>query len=96
VVPAGSRWNDLCWLPLLTAAADMTENLSILTLLAIYPDNPPALVYLASSATVLKWSLAAVGLVSLVAALVIRLFKSSDRPPVPGRIVEGGARESAR
>jgi hypothetical protein len=73
VVAAASRWNDLCFLPLLAGACDCVENLSILMLLGTHPTTPPALVYLASAATVAKWSLAAAGLVSLLTASGMRL-----------------------
>jgi hypothetical protein len=66
---ATSRWNYLCLLPLGSGAADMTENATILALLHIYPATPPALVYVASAATSLKWVLASVSLVLILALL---------------------------
>jgi hypothetical protein len=73
VARADSRWNDLCLLPLLAGAADCVENVSILVFLAVYPAVPPALAYLASAATLVKWSLAAAGIVAILVAFGLRL-----------------------
>jgi hypothetical protein len=83
LLPAGSRWNDLSLIPLLAGAADCVENSCILLLLGLFPSVPPALAYLASTATLVKWSMAAVGILSIVIASVVRLVLSARRPQGP-------------
>ncbi|HLN32513.1 MAG TPA: hypothetical protein VK395_32595 [Gemmataceae bacterium] len=73
VATAESRWNDLSFLPLCAAAADCTENLCILLLLSVYPAVPAALAYTASTATIVKWLLAAISIVLILIAVGIRL-----------------------
>jgi hypothetical protein len=79
VAPPGSRWNNLCLLPLIAGAADCVENLTILVLLGIYPAAPPMLAYTASAATLVKWSLAAAGILAILIGFGIRLARSSSR-----------------
>jgi hypothetical protein len=74
LVPVASRWNDLCLVALLAGAADCSENLGILALIGLYPYVPPTLALAASCFTLIKWTLAAVGIVSIVAAFGARLF----------------------
>jgi hypothetical protein len=79
VAAAGSRWNDLSLCCLFAGAADCLENVCILILLSIYPATPPVLVYTASVATILKWSLAAVGIVTILFATGVRLARTTRR-----------------
>jgi hypothetical protein len=96
VTAPGSRWNYLCWVPLLAGAADCVENLCILTLLSIYPAVPAVLTYTASSATLAKWSLAAVGILAIIVAFGIRLALSSRLAAGPIHIQGDPGHEAAR
>jgi hypothetical protein len=77
---ADSRWNDLCLLPLFAGAADCVENVSILILIGIYPTVPAPLAYLASTATLVKWTLAAIALLSILVAFVARMYLWATLP----------------
>ena len=88
VAAAGSRWNDQCFVWLFAGAADCLENVCILILLGIYPVTPPALVYTASVATIVKWSLAAVGMVAILFATGVRLARRTGRRR-PGDALSG-------
>jgi hypothetical protein len=68
-----SGWHYVALLPLFAGVADCLENVSILTLLGAYPDAPPALVYTASTATLVKWLLASAGIFAILVALGLRV-----------------------
>jgi len=70
-----SRWQNLCLLPLLTGAADWSENLCILGLLAAYPAEPRALACAASMATTVKWLSAVLGLLTIAVSLGLRRLR---------------------
>jgi hypothetical protein len=74
-IRAGSSWNYLCVLPIAAGSADCIENASFLVLLAAYPDVPLAVVYIASAATALKWLLAAVSILLILAGSSVLLFR---------------------
>jgi hypothetical protein len=74
VTRADSRWNDLCLIPLFAGAADCVENVCILIFIAIYPTSPGPLAYVASTATLVKWTLAAIALLSILIAFVVRAY----------------------
>jgi hypothetical protein len=76
VASAVSRLNDLPLLCLFAGAADCLENSCILVLLGIYPATAPVLVYSASVATMVKWSLAAVSIVAILVTAGVRLTRS--------------------
>lgn len=95
VATVNSRWNDLCVLPLLAACGDIVENLSILGLLAVYPSLPAMLVYLASVATIIKWSAAAIGIAAILIAFGARLALLNGRAGVQKSLDGGHEHDSA-
>jgi hypothetical protein len=59
----------LSWLPLLAAALDYTENISITKLLLAYPAIPPDEVHAASMFTCLKLTAYALSVISALASI---------------------------
>jgi hypothetical protein len=67
-------------LPLVAGAADCVENVSILIFIAIYPTSPGPLAYVASTATLVKWTLAVIAILSILIAFVVRAYLWATLP----------------
>jgi hypothetical protein len=67
----------LCLAPYLVVIADWGENLFLATALDAYPDTLDGLIRIASVFTSLKWTLLALTLLLLFAAILVRLAGSS-------------------
>lgn len=68
---ASGQGRQLHRLPLLLMALDYTENLLVVAILSLYPTEVPALAYLCSGATFLKWSV----FVALVVLVLVGLVR---------------------
>jgi hypothetical protein len=66
--------------PFLAALLDYVENSLHLLMLALLHATPAALVFLASLAAAVKWTLAGVSILAILALTVRRLFAKGDSP----------------
>jgi hypothetical protein len=75
LLPPASRFRYLCLFPFLTAIADGCENLGLAVATRAFPERADAMVRCASSFTSLKWTLLAVTVLMLLAAVTFRVVR---------------------
>ena len=69
-------------LPLGAWLFDLFENLSIATMLSIYPSTPPALAWVAAVFTLVKWLFAGVTILLILTGFVMALMNRFRKRPV--------------
>jgi len=79
--PASSRLQQLRFFPMLIVIADWGENLSLARVIHAYPDQPDALVAMASLFTSIKWTSLA-----LVVMMLVTPRRPGGYPPTAGQV----------
>ena len=70
-----SKMQKLNLVPFAAMLSDLLENLSIVTMISIVPNQPPILAWAATCFTSLKWTLAGVGALLVIIGIVVCIIK---------------------